>query len=95
VPRFLDLHCPAAMRILDFPHAAEHMNHLLQAVQQAWMDLPADLLPRLTHDGPRLLLCLLQRLLTGVLQRQVVRGQVGYVCKREAMIQYPHYHEQG
>ncbi len=26
---FIDLHRPAALRILDFPHAAEHLNHFL------------------------------------------------------------------
>ena len=30
---FLDLHCPQALRILDFPHAAEHLNLLIQALQ--------------------------------------------------------------
>jgi hypothetical protein len=29
---FMDLHRPDALRILDFPHAAEHINLLLQAL---------------------------------------------------------------
>jgi hypothetical protein len=96
---FLDLHCPAALRILDFPHAAEHLNLLLQAVQQAGMDLPADLLERLCHrlkhHGPRLLMRLLSRLPAPLMQQEGVREHVGYLCKREALMQYPRYREQG
>jgi hypothetical protein len=57
---FLDLHCPQAVRILDFPHAAEHLHLLIQAVSQTGMELPSDLLPRflhrLKHRGPCLLI---------------------------------------
>nr|HET6901165.1 hypothetical protein [Ktedonobacteraceae bacterium] len=45
----VDVHRPDALRILDFPHAAEHLSLLLQALEQAGMHLPADLLPRLLH----------------------------------------------
>lgn len=96
---FLDLHCPQAVRILDFPHAAEHLNLLLQALSQAGMDLPADLLERLCHRlkhyGPALLLRLLWRLPASVMQRDGVREHVGYLCKREAFMQYPRYRKFG
>jgi hypothetical protein len=49
----VDVHRPDAVRILDFPHAAEHIALLLQALQQAGMSLPADLLPRLLHHLKR------------------------------------------
>jgi len=39
---FVDLHRPDAVRILDFPHAAEHVSLLLQALQAAGLNLPAD-----------------------------------------------------
>ena len=29
VPRFLDQHCPEAVRILDFPHAAEYRSQCI------------------------------------------------------------------
>lgn len=46
LPELVDMHRPDALRILDFPHAAEHLSLLLQALSQAGMSLPADLLPR-------------------------------------------------
>lgn len=96
---FLDLHCPDAVRILDFPHAAEHLNLLIQAVSQAGMDLPTDLLERLCHRlkerGPLLLLRLLSRLPAPLREQAGVREHVGYFCKREALMHYPHYRKQG
>jgi hypothetical protein len=96
---FLDLHCPDAVRILDFPHAVEHLNLLLQAISQAGMDLPTDLLPRLCHRlkhrGPRLLLRLLARLPAPLREQEGVREHLSYLCKREAVMQYPRYREQG
>lgn len=97
--RFLDLHRPDAVRILDFPHAVQHLNLLLQALQFAGMELPADLLARLLHrlkhGGPRLLMRLLERLPSHIRQLEGVREHVGYLCKRQAMMQYPQYREQG
>jgi hypothetical protein len=96
---FFDLHRPDALRILDFPHAAEHVNLLLQALQQAGMNVPSDLLVRLLHRlkhrGPSHLIPLLTRLSTSLLQQEGVSEQMGYLCKREAMMQYPAYRRQG
>jgi hypothetical protein len=51
---------PDAVRILDFPHAAEHLSLLIEALQQAGVTLPANVLARslliLTRRGPGLLL---------------------------------------
>lgn len=78
---FMDLHRPDALRILDFPHAAEHVSLLLEAFQRAGMDLSPDLLARLLHRlkhrGPSLLLRLLSRLPSHLLQQEGVREQVG------------------
>jgi hypothetical protein len=67
---FLDLHWPDAVRIPDFPYAAEHLHLLIQALKLTEMNLPSDLLScllhRLKHGGPRLLLRLLQQLLSQV-----------------------------
>jgi Uncharacterised protein family (UPF0236) len=96
---FLDLHCPEALRILDFPHAAEHISLLRQAVQQAGVKIPLDLLERvlhhLKHRGPHGLLRLLERLPLEVAEQEGVREQVGYLSKREALMQYPAYRQQG
>lgn len=96
---FIDLHCPEALRILDFPHAAEHVSLLLQALEQAGMHLPPDLLARglhqLKHRGPRVLMRLLERLPTEVAEQPGVREQMGYLSKREALMHYPAYRQQG
>lgn len=96
---FLDLHCPTALRILDFPHAVEHLNLLIQALQHAGMQLPGDLLGRvchrLKHHGPRLLMRLLSRLPAHLLQQEGVREHVGYLQKREALMRYPSYRKLG
>lgn len=96
---FFDLHRPDALRILDFPHAAEHVSLLIQAVQQTGMRLPSDLLPRLLHRlkhrGPGLLMRLLERMPNHLMQQEDVREHAGYLCKREALMQYPQYRKQG
>ena len=59
---FVDLHRPDAVRILDFPHAAEHLNLLIEALQHAGVTLPSNVLERslhiLKHRGPGLDLAL-------------------------------------
>jgi hypothetical protein len=96
---FLDVHCPEALRILDFPHAAEHISLLLQAIQQTGVNVPADLLGRILHQlkhrGPRALLRLLERLPPHVAEREAVREQVSYLSKRVALMQYPAYQRAG
>jgi hypothetical protein len=84
---------------LDFPHAAEQVSLLIQAVQQAGMDLPPDLLERvvhrLKHRGPHGLLRLLERLPPPVAEREGVREQRGYWSKRVSLMQYPAYQQEG
>jgi len=96
---FLDLHCPEAVRILDFAHAAEHLSALIQALQQAGMKLPSDLLERLLHRlkhrGPALLLYLLAHLPSHLAEQDGIREHVGYLSKRAALMQYPQYRAQG
>ena len=96
---FIDLHRPDALRILDFPHAAEHVSALLQALEQAEITLPPDLLcrllHRLKHHGPRLMLRLLDRLPEPIAQQEGVREHVGYLRKRAALMQYQDYRREG
>lgn len=53
---FFDVHRPDALRILDFPHAAEHVASLLSAAEQAGLHVPLKMLQRclhiLKHRGP-------------------------------------------
>jgi hypothetical protein len=54
---FLDLHRSDAVRILDFPHAAEHLSDLLEELEKTGHRFPAQTLERclhvLKHRGPR------------------------------------------
>jgi hypothetical protein len=96
---FIDLHRPDAVRILDFPHAVEHLGLLIEALQQAGIALPADAHVRsshvLKHRGPSLLLRWCNRLPPDIAEREAVHKHLQYFRKREALIQYPQYHEQG
>jgi len=96
---FIDLHRPDALRILDFPHAAEHLNLLIEAFQQAGVTLPAKALDRslhiLKHRGPHLLLRWCDRLPEPILQQETVQKQLNYFRKRLLLMQYPLYQQQG
>ena len=95
----LDLHRPDAVRILDFPHAAEHAAAMLQALEKAGLIFPAEMLQRcvhsLKHRGPRPLLGMVNRLPTHLSELQGVREHLGYLRKREALMQYPEFRQQG
>src|SRR5689334_19969302 len=84
--RFIDLYRPDAVRILDFPHAAEHLNLLLEALQQAGMTLPPNAFDRcfhlLKHRGPGLLLGCYDRLPPAYKELEVVQKLVQYFRKR-------------
>ncbi len=95
----IDMHRSDAVRILDFPHAAEHLSLLLQALEKAGMTFPADLLQRclhrLKHRGPRFLLRLGNRLPAHLAELEGVREHVGYLQKREKLMQYPTFRQDG
>ncbi len=96
---FIDLHRPDALRVLDFPHAAEHLNLLLEALQQAGMTLPANALDRclhlLKHRGPGLLMRCYDRLPAQYKELEVVQKQMQYFGKRLSLMQYPAYQRDG
>lgn len=96
---FVDLHRPDAVRILDFPHAAEHLSVLIEALQQAGVILPANVLDRslhiLKHRGPGLLLRWCERLPAALRELEAVQQQLHYFRKRESQLQYPAYQQQG
>jgi hypothetical protein len=95
----IDLHRSDAVRILDFPHAAEHLSALLTTLEQAGVSLPAEALPRflhhLKHRGPRALLRLASRLPPSLLNIEEVREHLGYFSKRVAQMNYPHFRQHG
>jgi hypothetical protein len=88
----VDYHRADALRILDFAHAAEHINTLGQAVQAAGGRLPANwlagLLHRLKHQGPSRMLKHLAWL-TARYPSPEAQEHLTYLQKREAQMQYP------
>ncbi len=96
---FTDKHRPDAVRILDFPHAAEHITKLLEALEQAGMRFPPQMLQQclhvLKHRGSRPLLRMANRLGSDLAQRKGVYEHLDYLRKREALMQYREFHSLG
>ncbi|GCF12034.1 hypothetical protein KDI_55980 [Dictyobacter arantiisoli] len=96
---FIDVHREDATRILDFPHAAEHVTCLLEALVKAGYTFPAQMLERslsiLKQRGPSFLLSRIDRLPSSLLQQNGIREHVGYLRKREALMQYPTFLKRG
>jgi hypothetical protein len=88
-----------AVRILDFPHAGEHINSLLDALERANRRFPAQMLDRclhvLKHRGPRPLLRMADRLGNDPPQHKEVTTQLDYLRKRKAQMHYPQYRRDG
>ena len=87
---FVDLHCPQALRILDFAHAANHVALVGQALAP---DDPTWLTPhlhRLKHEGPELVLAELHARAAVLAQPPPeVSEALTYLDKRVALMQYP------
>ena len=96
---FPERHRPDALRILDFPHAAEHVSKVLEAVQETGLPVPDQMLQRclhiLKHRGPRPLLRMADRLSSELAQRKGIQEHLDYLRKREALMQYPAFRDQG
>ncbi len=96
---FTDRHRPDALRILDFPHAAEHTTKLLEALEKLGRGFPPQMLQRclhvLKHRGPRPLLQMGDRLESSLAQHKEVNAHLDYLRKREALMQYPVFRQQG
>jgi hypothetical protein len=96
---FVDFHCPQAVRILDFPHATEHLNAIGEFLHgehtpqsQTWLK---DRSHRLKHEGPRKLLCELEKLQRKHPQSEVLSSNLAYLKKRTTQMQYPLFQAQG
>ncbi len=83
----------------DFPHAAQRLSAILEAVQQAGHVLPFDALTRslhlLKHDGPGPVLRWLRHLTCSLLEVGKIRENLAYLHKREAFMQYPRSRDAG
>jgi hypothetical protein len=96
---FLDYHCPQAVRILDFPHAAERICQIGDVVlgegttaTAAWR---TGQLHQLKHDGATALMPNLRRFAAAHLTVPVVAENLAYLEKRLAQMAYPTFHAQG
>ena len=96
---FIDYHCPRAVRILDFAHAAEHISQIGEFLHgehtlasQTWLK---DHLHHLKHAGPKKMLREFQKLQRKHPQEQAVSSNLAYLQKREQQIQYPIFQAQG
>ena len=96
---FVDFHCPQPVRILDFAHAAGHINQIGEWVHgghtpesQAWLK---EHLHRLKHDGPNTLLSEFEKLQRKHPEVEAITSNLSYLKKRQAQLQYPHFQTQG
>lgn len=94
----IDLHCPEAVRILDFPHAAQRLAESAAEVQALGLAVPADWLEHqlhtLKHDGPATMLATLRHWQERYPTAEKVAENLAYLAKREAQMQYPCYQAQ-
>ncbi len=96
---FLDYHCPQAVRILDFAHAAERVCQIgdvvLGAGSAAAQQWRAEQLHALKHAGPNDLVPKLRRFAAAQLNVPLVRENLAYLEKRLTQMQYPRFQVQG
>jgi hypothetical protein len=94
----IDVHCPEAVRILDFPHAAQRLGEIADAARGAGTKLAEDWLSRqlhqLKHEGPSQVLKTLRALRRRHPELEKVQENLAYLEKREALMQYPRYQQQ-
>lgn len=99
IQKFFDQHCTEAVRILDFPHAGEHLGALAQAVWgadtasvQAWLTKQ---LHDLKHHGPAGVLTNVRELVSQHPEQPELLGHLTYLEKRVAHMQYPAFQAAG
>ena len=96
---FIDFHCPDATRILDFPHAAQRICQIGEAVLgadhaslRAWQTRQ---LHRLKHDGPEAVLDSLRSFAGAPLNVPLIAENLMYLEKRVAQMQYGDFQDAG
>lgn len=97
--QFIDTHQPDAVRILDFPHAAEYLTAVGQAVgPDGPLRTPAQVAAwrqTLRQDGPDLVLTEIRTLAAAHPQLEVVTKALAYRESRVAQLQYPQFQAAG
>lgn len=96
---FVDYHRPDAVRILDFPHAAQRFGQVATAVwgessaeAQQWTQAA---LHDLKHDGSDAVLARLRDLQTQHPEKEILSENLAYLEKRRAQMCYPQFQQQG
>jgi hypothetical protein len=96
---FVDFHRPDAIRILDFPHAGDHLSAVGQAVfgegsteAQAWL---ATQMHQLKHAGPTSVLTEVRQLVATHAHQANLGKELAYLEKREALMHYPEFQDDG
>jgi hypothetical protein len=92
---FIDYHREDAVRVLDFPHAAEYVAQAGKAVwgegtetTDKWLN---EQLHTLKHEGPMDVLSELRTLVQDHPEHSDLSASLSYLEKREAHMQYPNY----
>ena len=92
---FVDLHYPAAVRILDFAHAAEYLTAIAQTLGANGPLLSptqlAEVRHALKHDGPAAVVPQLRTLVATQPSNTELASCLAYLESREAQMQYPHF----
>ena len=96
---FIDFHRPMATRILDFPHAGEHVAQIGQVVfgegsapPDSWL---TQQLHELKHDGPTSVLAEIHHLAADHPDLTALAEPVAYLDKRTDQMQYPVFQAAG
>ena len=96
---FIDLHTPEAVRILDFPHAAEYVTAIGQSLGPDGPLRSAEALRQDLHDlkhaGADEVLARLRTLVAEQGQSGEVGKQLAYLEKRAAQMEYARFREEG
>jgi len=96
---FVDYHCPNAIRILDFPHAAERLSGIANALMgegtEASKEWLGERCRQLKHEGPSPVLMQLRALQQAHPNNEVLATNLAYLSKREEQMQYPRYQKEG
>jgi hypothetical protein len=98
--QLVDAHCPDAVRILDFPHAAEHLTKAAQAAlglgtaeTSIWLDT---WLHALKHGDPDEVIAAVRALPAPSPEAAAVReGTAGYLSRRRRQIAYADFQAHG
>lgn len=99
IQKLFDLQCPQAIRILDFPHAAQRLSQIAasiwgegSAAARAWSETQITALKR---DGPAEVLAAVADVAAAHPQATGVTEHAAYLTKRRTLMDYPTYQAQG